>query len=383
MNENLKELDVIILGQHCWNSLGQIRSFGEVDIKSNVIWVNVGGFTPKGSRYIRSFHVCDSFEEAIEYMLNTFNDPQKRYIISTDSDKFVSLLNQRYSELKDQYIFFNAGVSGRLNHFMQKSTQIRLAKDFGLDVPKTETVKIGELPKELKYPIFTKVNNCLILNWKDNSFICKDQAELLSAYDKMTTDSVILQEYIEKDNEIAFEGISFHDGNEVYMPIQGEYLRIEDGNYGTWKKNEVYHMGDGLKSKIKAIMQHIKYNGVFEIEFLRDKKGKLYFLEINFRHTQYNHALTDMGVNLCYLFAISQINGVINQEKVIKSPSITMNEDREYHKYIKTGKMSIRNWIRDIRNTDSFYVYDKNDKRYFFKKLASLPFLKLLSMINN
>lgn len=60
-----------------------------------------------------------------------------------------------------------------------------------------------------------------------------------------------------------------------------------------------------------------------------------------------------------------------------------MNEDREYHKYIKTGKMSIRNWIRDIRNTDSFYVYDKNDKRYFFKKLASMPFLKLLSMINN
>lgn len=324
MEQVMSQLEVIVFGQHCWNTLGQIRSFGELGINSHVIWIRHDMFTPKESRYVKSFHSFTTFEDGYAFLLSHFNDTGKKFLISTDSDRFVSWLDQHYDELKDRYYFFNAGSQGRLSSFMEKDQQIHLAEQFGLRVPRTQIVKKGQLPRDLDYPVFTKSINSFSIGWKSNAFVCRNESQLLEAYEEIKDDSILLQEFIEKDNEVAIQGLSYHDGQDVYMPIQGEYLRLEEGSFGTWKRNEVYHLGEELKTKIQNIMNHIGYYGVFEIEFIRDKKGLLYFLEINFRHTQYNHALTDMGVNLCYLFAISQINGVINQEKVIR---ITVNYD--------------------------------------------------------
>lgn len=380
-DNSLKDLTVIVFGQFCWNSLGQIRCFGEIGLKSHVIWINNDLFTPQQSRFVESFHSFSTYDEGYEFILTTFNDPQKKYLISVDSDGLVSLLDQHYDELKDRFYFFNAGKQGRLTSFMIKDQQIQLAKHYGLQVPKTEIVKRGVLPQKLDYPIFTKSLNSFSFGWKSNAIICRNENELLKAFEKIKDESILLQEFVEKDNEVAIEGISYNDGLDVYMPIQGEYLRIEDGGFGTWKKNEIYHLGDDLKKKIQDIMLYIGYNGVFEIEFLRDKNGRLYFLEINFRHTQYNHALAVMGVNLCHLFALSQIQGELGLDKIdIKSPSITMNDYREYKKYIKTGRMSLFKWFGDIRKTDSFYFYDKKDKRFFYRIIADLSRNKLLSI---
>lgn len=376
----LKDLTVIVFGQHCWNSLGQIRSFGELGIKSHVLWINNDDFTPKHSRYVETFHSFSSFEDGFDFLLSSFFDIGKKYLITTDSDKVVSWLDQHFDELKDRFYFFNAGQQGRLSSFMAKDRQLKLAEEFGLNVPKTKIVKKGQLIHGLEYPVFTKSLDSYSFGWKSNSFICRNELELLEAYESIKDDSIILQEFIEKDNEVAIEGISYHGGRDVYMPIQGEYLRIEDGGFGTWKRNETYHLGNELKTKIQNIMNHIGYYGVFEIEFIRDKKGILYFLEINFRHTQYNHALTDMGVNLCQLFALSQINdAIVEDEIIIKSPSITMNEYSEYYKYVKTGRIGLLKWICDIFKTNSFYCYDKRDRRYFYRIMTIMIRNKFLS----
>jgi len=384
MEQRLNGLEVIVFGQHCWNSLGQIRSFGEMGVKSHVLWILHDAFTPKDSKYVKTFHSFSSFEDGFDFLLSSFNEPEKKYLISTDSDKVVSLLDQHYDELKDRFYFFNAGKQGRLSSFMVKDQQLQLAEHFGLKVPKTLIVKKPYgVPQEVVYPVFTKSLNSFSFEWKSNSFICRNQGELLEALREMNDESILLQEFIEKDNEVAIEGISYHNGQEVFMPIQGEYLRIEDGKFGTWKKNETYHLGEELKTKIQNILRYIGFNGVFEVEFLRDRKGNLYFLEINFRHTQYNHALTRMGVNFCSLFAESQLNDRIDIESiVIKTPSLTMNDYEEYKRYIKTRRLSILKWIRDIRNTDSFYSYDENDKMYSLKMLGYLIWGKLRLMVN-
>ncbi len=378
MDEALRALEVIVFGQHCWNSLGQIRSFGELGMPCHVIWIRHDMFTPRDSRYITSFRSFTSFEDGFAHLLSTYDDPGKKYLISTDSDRVVSWLDQHYDELKDRFYFFNAGSQGRLSSFMAKDQQIQLAEQFGLRVPQTRIVKKGDLPQGLDYPVFTKSLNSFSFGWKSNAFICRNEGELLEAYEQIKDENILLQEFIEKDNEVAVQGLSYHDGQDVYMPIQGEYLRLEEGRFGTWKRNETYRLGEDLRAKIQHIMRHIGFNGVFEIEFLRDRKGQLYFLEINFRHTQYNHALTQMGVNFGYLFAVSQVIGKIDVDNiVIKSPSVTMNDYVEYDMYIKTGRMSLLKWIGDIRKTDSFYCYDKNDKRYLFRMIGYLTRDKL------
>ena len=340
-------IEVVILGQHCLNTLGQIRSIGALGIHSDVIWISSDQHSPKGSRWIKQFKSFPSFEDGLNYLVENYTDIKKKYFISTDSDEVVSLLDLNYNKLKDRFVFFNAGENGKLSLFMPKFNQCNLAENQGMRIPQSELVKRGELPQKLTYPIFTKSPSSKG-KWKDNAFICHNPDELLTAYNVISTEMVLLQEFVEKENEIAIEGVSIDGGRELYAPIQGEYLRIKEGSFGTWKKNEAYNMGDNLFCKIKNIFQEIGYSGVFEIEFLKDKNGNLFFLEINFRHTQYNHALTRMGVNLFQIWIDSILQGKLCLESVkrINAPQTVINDPKDFKTYVATGQIGLKQWLK-------------------------------------
>ena len=378
---NDPDIFVIVFGQHCWNTLGQIRSFGELGVNPDVIWIIGDSVVPSKSKYINHFHEFESFEDGFEYLKKEYCDKNRTYIVSTDSDAVVSLLNLHYDELKDRFVFFNATQQGRLNRFMPKHVQYLLAEKYGLRIPKMELVKKGLRPNHLKYPLITKTDDSFSRNWKKNYVICHSEQELFEAYKFITPDTVLLQEFIEKKNEVALEGISINKGEDVFIPIQGEYLRIEAGSYGSWKRNEVYSLGDELKEKLQQMLKEIKYVGVFEVEFLKDMNDNLFFLEINFRHTQYNQALSEMGVNFCKIFAESVLNNRLSIESIdgIRSPHLVMNERRDFDTYIRTKKYSLRKWINDIIKTDSFYIYNKHDKCPFYSYMLSLIKGRLLS----
>jgi len=377
MNTNWNNIETIVFGQHTFNSLGQIRSLGELGFKPDVIWVSDDNHSPKGCRYINHFFSFNSFEEGLSFILSKYTDQSKKYIITTDSDAIVSLLDRKYDQLKGRFFFFNAGEQGRLSAYMPKYVQCELAERHGFLIPKTELVRVGDLPKKLEYPVFIKSTDCFRLSWKGDAKVCENPEELLQAYKSITSPEIIVQEFIKKKNELAIEGVSYNAGNDIFLPIQGTYLRIQNGAFGTWKVNEAYNLSEDLKSKIQSLIKEVGFTGVFEIEFLLDSHDKMFFLEVNFRHTQYNHALTDMGINLCKLFIEGEINGRIGVDSVTKSPSIVMNERGEFHTYIKTKQISLRNWISDIKMTDSFYCYDKKDKLYFIRYVMKM----ILNMI--
>lgn len=375
---------VIIIGQHCFNTLGQIRSFGEFGFKPIVIWINHLHQSPKGSKYIKEFHSFDTFSDAIEYVINTYSNNGKKYYLSTDSDGIVALLNEKYNLLIDNFFFFNAGEKGRLIRYMPKLEQCKLAEKFGLNIPRSELVRLGELPKTLQYPIFTKSPDCFGVTWKENSIICKNKEELIESYKKIQGKEILLQEYIEKENEVALEGISHDGGNVVFLPIQGEYIRLSEGKYGTYKRNEHFKLGEDMFGKIQAILKEIHYSGVFEVEFLRDKKGKLYFLEINFRHTQYNHAFTIMGINFCQVWmelCAGNIS-ILENLSLIKDPSFVMNESRDIQEYLLTGKIGLIKWIRDFIKADSYYSFDKKDIAYTFSYFKRMIGNRVNSILN-
>lgn len=363
---------VVIFGQHCLNTLGQIRSVGRLGIRPDVVWVSKDYHSPKGSKWINRFQRFSSFEEGLDYIIKTYTDVGKRYFISTDSDEVVSLLDLHYDQLNDRFYFFNAGEQGRLSKYMPKYDLCKLAERHGINAPKSELVFRGQLPVALSFPIFTKSPNSKGMSWKENAKICRNKDELEEAYKTITTDTILLQEYVEKENEIAIEGVSFNGGKEIYVPIQGKYLRIKDGAFGTWKKNETYCLGEDLLNRIKSVFQEIGYSGIFEVEFLKDKKGGLYFLEINFRHTQYNHAITRMGVNLFEIWMNSILQGSLNYDAVkkIKSPWIVINDPKDFRTYVETGQIGMKQWLNDMKSSDSYYMFDKEDKLFVVKYIT-------------
>ena len=292
-----------------------------------------------------------------------------KYVISTDSDLFVSIMDQHYDLLKDRFIFFNAGEQGRLTKYMIKSAQCELVEQENLGIPKSELVTRGMLPRSLKYPVFTKTDNCFVRGWKEDYIICKTEQDLISAYKSIRSDKLLLQEFIHKKNEVCLEGISINQGEELFLPVQMDYLRISDGKYGTWMTNYAYQLGNEMKSKIQQILKTIHYSGIFELEFLEDLNGNLLFLEFNFRQTQLNHSMTDMGLNFCKIYAESMLNDCLCVEGVenLKTPLVVMNERRDFQAgYKRTTIKNLMSWISDIRKTDSFYIFDKKDKKPFF-----------------
>ena len=357
---------VIIAGQSCWNTLGQIRSFGEAGVFPDLVWISGDAFVPKGSRYVNHFVEVKTPEECLKYLVEHYTDRGYKYIISTDSDLLVSLMDQQYNLLKDRFIFFNAAEQGRLTRYMTKSAQCELAELNGLDAPKSELLTRGTLPRKLRYPVFTKTDNCFARGWKEDYIICNSEQELISAYESIKAERLLLQEFIRKKNEVSLEGISINQGEELFLPVQMDYLRISDGKYGTWMTNYDYHLGEELKRKIQQILKTIRYSGIFELEFLEDMDGNLLFLEFNFRQTQLNHSMTDMGLNFCKIYAESELNGHLCIEGVenLKSPLVVMNERKDFRAgYERINIRNLRNWMSDIRKTDSFYIYDKYDKK--------------------
>ena len=379
---NYNNIQTVVFGQHCLNSLGQIRSLGEIGLAPDVVWVSHDFHSPKGSKNIHKFDEFETFEDALEFIESKYR-LQKDVFIFTDSDAAISLLNSKIDFLPKNFHFFNAGSGGRLLKYMPKYAQCMLAERCGFNVPKSEIVLNGELPKTLNYPIFTKAPDSNGMSWKDSAMICRNKDELMQAFKKISTETILLQEYIDKDNEVAVEGLSLNAGDDVYVPIQGEYLRIQEGGFGTWKKNKAYELGDEFRKKLKEMMKEIRFSGVFEIEFLRDKNGALYFLEINFRFTQYNYALTRMGVNFCEEYIKSELDMSYMPKVLSINPQIVINDPKDFRTYVVTGKIKFKAWIKDMHSSDSYYLFNRADKLYVIRYLINSVYKRLKIRANN
>lgn len=271
---------------------------------------------------------------------------------------------------------------------------MKSAEECGFKVPKSEIVRVGTLPSILKYPILTKAIDSTNPLWKTYVHICKDEQELKLAYSQMEgNQNILLQEYIEKKNEFILQGIvissnvdnngfnviedkegfiATYGGTELCIPIQGAYLRLQNGAYGSYLYFEQYSKGKKMLQKLCRLFNEIGYSGIFEIEFLLNNNDELIFLEINFRHTLWNHTFTNMGCNLCKLWADSAIAGHLVLDDIkFKSQNrhILISEFVDMKTYLLTGKVSIIKWLKQCITADSYVIYDCKDKKPFYRYL--------------
>ena len=196
MTDNYKAHLHILFGHDHYNPLGVVRSLGENDVSPIVILIDKGKpHLVNKSKYIGKLHIVESIEEGYEVLLSVYGNERLKPFVYTCSDDTESYLDLHYDELVDHFYFFNAGEQGRITKIMEKEVMIQMAVESGIDIPKTEVAKVGELPKTLRYPILTKAVISTIENWKSNVHICQNEQELLEAYKTINGEQIILQEY--------------------------------------------------------------------------------------------------------------------------------------------------------------------------------------------
>lgn len=364
---------IIVFGGEHYNPLGAIRSLGEAGVwPIAVIFSTNRERTASKSKYISILHRVSSVEEGFELICNLYGDEAEKPFLITCDDRATSYLDMNYEAIKDKFIFYHAGEQGRITYYMNKNNINNCAKSCGFNVPSTYVVKKGEIPEDLEYPIITKAISSNSGAWKADVFICGNKAELKEAYGKIKGETVLLQKYVNKANELCIDGFSINDGDDMAITIAATYDYILPGEYSTYMT--LKNLDDKeLFEQIQGLIKHIQYNGIFCIEFLVGDDGKLYFLEVNLRNSGWSYASTKAGMNMPYNWIIAMLNGKISDNAYCRIPENfkAMVEISDFKTRVIGGRTNIINWIKEMRQCQCLFYYNKQDQAPFWSAIKS------------
>ena len=354
----------IVISADNGNALGVIRSIAEGGINPILILLEDETHLPLliKSKYLTIVHRALSYVEAIDLLIYTYGDESHEPFVYTCDDAVQSVIDNRYEDLKDKFYFFNAGEAGRINRLMNKHEICLIAEKCGCLIPKQEIVETGVLPKTLRYPIITKTLMSIMGAGKGDVYICHNEDELKTAYTQIKSPKLLLQEYIHKKNELAIEGLSIDGGREVYIPYVISYFRATEKEYGHYMYCEPL-TDKKLNAQLTAIIQECHYTGCFEIELLKDQEDNLWFLEVNFRYSLWNYAVTFGGINYPLTWAQSILDNHIKKlKKAVMKPYFTaLSEGGDFGQSVVMKKNSLWSWLKDVHNADMLYLYNPKD----------------------
>lgn len=368
---------VIVIAVEHYNTLGLIRSLGEAGY--NPIYIAIAGKAKVAStsKYVSKCHYVENEVEAYDILINEYaNGSEKAFVLCID-DKTISYMDNHYSELKDNFYFFNAGCNGRVNQYMDKLNILQAAEKCGLRTLRAYRCKNGEVPSDISYPIITKAISPVVGGWKSDVHICNSSDELIEAYKIIAAQEVLVQEYIEKKNEYCMEGFSVDGGKKMLITIASTYNYLLPNYYSPYMTVRNMDNAD-LHAKLNKLMSLIGFEGIFEIEFLIGQDDTLYFGEINFRNSTWSYASTVAGMNLPKLWIESTISKEIPVDalKTIEKPFTAMVEPIDYGKRVDTGKASYAEWLADFKDARCLYYYCENDREPFYEMMRNWEKMK-------
>ena len=136
--ESLNNHIVIVIALEHYNPLGQLRALGENGIRPVFIAINHKVRVASVSKWPSKVHLVETEEEAFDVLMREYGDVAEKTgykpIVSFSDDKTVTFYDQRYAELKDKFIMFNAGKTGRITQFMRKKEIVDCARRHGVPV---------------------------------------------------------------------------------------------------------------------------------------------------------------------------------------------------------------------------------------------------------
>lgn len=373
---------IIVFGGNHHNTLGVIRSLGRKGIFSEVLLhdkLPIKECNVLRSKYIKSWNKIDTVEEGINYLYSNRSQHEKPIIICS-SDGAASAIDMHYEELNDYYHIPNCGQQGVITELMNKEKMATLAEKCGLLCPKTYV--IDEYAtfdiNNITFPIITKPLLSIEGN-KSEITICNNNTELKRFVNTHRNGRFQIQQFIQKQFEYQLIGCSLDGGKHIIIPGRSKIItQPVCTNTGFLH----YEQLDGQEpiDACYQFLREINYSGLFSLEFLRDKDGKNYFMEINFRNDGNSICVTEAGVNLHYIWYAFHTQIDWETEARLNIHNIfVMPEFTELSLWYQ-GIIGPTRFIKEMRQADVFMDYSKDDPAptYGFKKFSKNFILYLM-----
>lgn len=357
---------VIVVGGDHHNTLGVLRGLGERGIQSDLILVTPSKLTfVDASKYIARQWKISNDDEVVNTLLTNYKVESDKPVVICCSDSSSGVVDENADRLRPHFHLPGANEQGRISKLMSKKEMADLAIEVGLDIPQTsywprteQDLSSIKLPCIIK-PIVSRKGS------KSEIAICRSLAELedYSKTHNLCNDQV--QQFIDKDFEYQLIGCS--TGKEVIIPGVSKILRPCKGSNTSFLHYTPLEDGFCEIEKCKEFVRRTGYHGLFSLEFLRDKKGQDYFMEINFRNDGNAICVTAAGMSLPYIWYLDCVGKEYTEEANKEITPVYVMPDMAELKLLVTRQISLREFISDFKKTNRFMEYDKKDPKPFWK----------------
>lgn len=363
-------MKTIVVGGNHHNTLGVIRALGYKGIQSMVLLVtDEKNPYVSYSRYIEECIFVKNKTEIVPFLLDFSKTLSEKAVILLCADFVTSELDNAFESLKDNYYLPTAKVQGVCNHYMDKDTMAELAMNVGIGIPKSWIVENGRYDiSEMNIPCIVKPL-ASIYGSKAEIRICRTKEQLKDYLEANRDHRFIVQEFIDKDFEYQLIGCSLNHGEEIIIPGYSKCIRPCPGtNTGFLEYKPFEDFNCDLKA-CKDFIKAIGYQGLFSMEYLRDKNGNDYFMEINMRNDGNGICVTGAGVNLPYIWYQYCIGEDYTKESNKKVQDIFVMPEFDDFTLLLKRKVSLTTWWKDYKRTSTFMEYcDKDPKPYYVRK---------------
>lgn len=367
---------IIVLGDNHHNTLGVIRSLGEKGLNAELIIKRTSHYFITVSKYLGAVYEISSESDLLKCLNNIAEKEAIPSVLICCSDWYISVVDKNYDKLKFNFRSFNAKKANEINRLMSKDVQQNYATAAGLTVPKTWTLtKEDQIPSDIVFPCIVKTE-ISVQGTKSDIVVCHDINEL----EKSLTKSVpyIIQEYIEKEYELNALGCSINHGDTCIIPGIIHKIREYPEGKGSSSFSVLKDFNDYPGLDVNSICKLIKllgYEGLFSVEFVY-KNQQYYFLEVNLRNDGNGYIPTSAGVNLPYMWYCYCVGEIFDIPKA-SLPHYFMADVRDIFHVIKAKSLLFKTWLKDLRRTNCYLLYNKKDPNPFWKYIINTVLVSL------
>lgn len=356
----------IVIGGDHHNTLGVIRSLGERGIKSDLLLVVPAAMTfVDASKYNAQKWKIDTDDEIVDFLISKYKDEKEKPVVICCSDSSSGVIDENTDRLRPYFYLPGSVEQGRISKLMNKKEMANLAVEVGLKIP--QTYYISEAEQDLSSIILPCIVKPIVSRKgsKTEIAICRTFTELedYSKSHNLCNDQI--QQFIDKDFEYQLIGCS--TGKDVIIPGVSKILRPCKGSNTSYLHYTPIEEGFCEIKKCKEFVRRTGYHGLFSLEFLRDKDGQDYFMEINFRNDGNAICVTAAGMSLPYIWYLDCTGKDYTKECNKEITPVYVMPDMAELKLLVTRQISLREYISDFKKTNRFMEYDKRDPKPFWK----------------